>query len=79
MKHYRSKEKTNSRLFLLRLGREALKAEEVWNSDHHIIYHRWTEELKEEHATAEIKDQQLADIVVDLSMFYRDVNNAAPR
>ena len=56
-----------------------MKAEEVWKSDHHIIYHRWSEELKEEQATAELKDQQIADIVVDISMFYKDVNAAAPR
>ena len=77
MKQYRIKEKTRARLSLLRKGKEAMQ-EEVVNMEYNLIYHRWTDELKEELAAAETKDQQLADIVVYVSMYYRSVNNAAP-
>lgn len=78
MKHIRARDRTNARLVLLRRGRDAMKGEEVWNNAYHIIYHRWSEELKEEQAAADLKDQQLADIAGEISMFYRDVHNAAP-
>ena len=52
--------------------------EVVWNSNLHIIYHTWQNELESELAVVEAKDQKLADLIVDVSMFYKSVDDAAP-
>lgn len=70
-------QETQNRLEYLKLGKEFIRDEVVWTSNHHTIYHTWNSE-QSDLATSVGRDQQLSALLVDVGMFYRHLDELSP-
>ena len=74
----RTKELLQERMDFLQLGKNHMHMDVLWNSNRHIIYSTWYEELAKEMAEMETRDQTLAELVVETATFYKEIDDQAP-
>lgn len=66
------------RIDFVRLGKNYIMKEVLRQNNRLIIYHTWYEKLYRDLATMEIKDQELADVCVEIAQFYKGIEDTAP-
>ena len=62
----------------LYLGKNHMEMEVLWSSSRHITYTTWHEEMAREYSTVEANDQDLAEMIVELAVFYKKLDDEAP-
>ena len=50
----------------------------LWNNNMHIVYNTWYEEMARELAESEARDQDLAELCVEVAVFYKNLDDEAP-
>ena len=55
-----------------------MEMEVLWSSNRHITYTTWYEEMAREYSTTEARDKDLAEMIVELAVFYKKLDDEPP-
>lgn len=78
-KHWaKTKDSLQERLEFLYVAKNQMEREVVWNSNRRTTYTTWYEEMARELSSTESDDQDLAEMIIELSFFYKTLDDEAP-